>query len=87
VAECSAQLRADHVAACQAAMSIPARKPDTAARDDPCAMRELAAWYWEFVDRAGELWICEGRLMTAKALEEEANRLAASVSERMVRSG
>jgi uncharacterized membrane protein (DUF485 family) len=56
-------------------MSVPARKTDIARTDDPCALRELAAWYWEFVDRAVELWNREGRLMTAQALDQEANRL------------
>jgi uncharacterized membrane protein (DUF485 family) len=75
MAECSAQLRSDDFAACQAAMTIPDRKTDTAGTDNPRALWELTAWYWEFVDRTRELWIWEGRLMTAQALQQEADRL------------
>lgn len=42
-------------------------------------LRELARWYREFSDRAGEPAIWETRLLTAKELEEEADRLAAGL--------
>ena len=54
------------------------------AADGPCAeerhenprrLRELAHWYREFADRAGNPVIWEARLRTAKELEQEADRL------------
>ena len=38
-------------------------------------LRELAAWYREFAERAGVAWIWEARLSRAEALEDEAERL------------
>jgi hypothetical protein len=38
-------------------------------------LRELAAWYREFADRAEEPWIWEARLRHAERLEREADRL------------
>jgi hypothetical protein len=38
-------------------------------------LRELAHWYQEFADRAGNPVIWEARLRTAKELEREADRL------------
>jgi hypothetical protein len=38
-------------------------------------LRELAAWYRAFAERAGVAWIWEARLMRAQALEAEAERL------------
>jgi hypothetical protein len=42
---------------------------------DPCRLRELAAWYREFAERAGDPVIWEARLRTAAELEREADRL------------
>jgi hypothetical protein len=41
----------------------------------PGRLRELAAWYRVFAERAGDPVIWEARLRTATALEKEANRL------------
>jgi hypothetical protein len=38
-------------------------------------MRELAAWYREFAERAGSSAISESRLQIAEELEEEADLL------------
>jgi hypothetical protein len=38
-------------------------------------LRELAAWYREFAERAGNPWIWEARLRRAEELDEEAARL------------
>lgn len=43
--------------------------------DEPRKLRELAAWYRQFAERAGSPWIWELRLDHAKALEAEADRL------------
>ena len=43
--------------------------------NDPSRLRELAAWYREFAERAGNPVIWEARLRTAAELEREANRL------------
>ena len=43
--------------------------------DEPRRLRELAAWLREFAERAGAPWIWEARLIRAKGLEEEADRL------------
>jgi hypothetical protein len=42
---------------------------------DPAKLRELAAWYREFAERAGNPVIWEGRLRVAEDLEYEAERL------------
>lgn len=42
---------------------------------EPRKLRELAAWYRQFAERAGSPWIWELRLDHAKALEAEADRL------------
>jgi hypothetical protein len=42
-------------------------------------LRELAAWYRDFAERAGSLWIWEARLRRARELEREADGLAAKV--------
>jgi hypothetical protein len=56
----------------------------TDATDGPCAeerhenprrLQELAHWYREFADRAGNPVIWEARLRTARELEQEADRL------------
>jgi len=45
-------------------------------------LRQLAAWYREFAERAGDPAIWEARLMTAKRLDQQADRLeAGSVSD------
>jgi hypothetical protein len=38
-------------------------------------LRELAKWYRQFAERAGEPWIWQARLLTADKLEAEAVRL------------
>ena len=45
--------------------------PDIAAQD-PSKLRELAAWYRTFAERAGAPWVCEARLQTADDLERYA---------------
>ena len=42
---------------------------------EPEKMRELAAWYRRFAERAGSSVIWESRLQMADALEKEANLL------------
>jgi hypothetical protein len=58
---------------------------------NPERLRELAAWYREFAERAGNPAIWEARLRTAKDLEGEAKRLelgsSMRKSTRMKRSG
>ena len=43
--------------------------------DDPHKLRELAGWYREFAERAGNPAIWHARLTTAEELEREADRL------------
>jgi hypothetical protein len=43
--------------------------------NDPRRFRELAAWYRESAERAGNPVIWEARLRTAAELEREADRL------------
>ena len=43
--------------------------------EDPRKLRELAAWYREFAERAGNPAIWHARLTTAEGLEREADRL------------
>ena len=43
--------------------------------DDPEKLRELACWYRDFAERAGNPVIWEGRLRTAEQLEAEAVRI------------
>ena len=45
-------------------------------------LRELAAWYRDFAERAGSPWIWEARLRRARELEREADGLAAKVKTR-----
>jgi len=40
--------------------------------DEARKLRDLAAWYREFAERAGDPWIWDARLRTADKLEEEA---------------
>ena len=42
---------------------------------DPNKLRELAAWYRDFAERAGSAWVWEARLRTADDLEAEARRI------------
>jgi hypothetical protein len=44
-------------------------------------LRELAAWYRESAERAGEPWIWEARLKRAEALEKEAEHLEMATAE------
>ena len=43
--------------------------------EDPRKLRELAGWYREFAERAGNPAIWHARLTTAEDLEREADRL------------
>ena len=43
-------------------------------------LRQLAAWYREFAERAGNPWIWEARLRTARDLEAEADRVDAKLA-------
>lgn len=43
--------------------------------ENPEKLRELAAWYREFAEKAANPSIWEARLRMAEDLEEEANRL------------
>ena len=43
---------------------------------DPSKLRELAAWYREFAERAGNPAIWEARLRMAEELETEADHIA-----------
>jgi hypothetical protein len=40
--------------------------------DEARKLRDLAAWYREFAERAGDPWIWDARLKTADKLEKEA---------------
>lgn len=42
---------------------------------DPAKLKELASWYREFAERAGNPMIWEARLRTADDLDEEAARI------------
>jgi len=42
------------------------------AMDEARKLRELAAWYREYAERAGSPWIWDARLRTADKLEKEA---------------
>lgn len=48
--------------------------PDIAV-DNPQDLRELAAWYRDYAERASAPWVCEGRLRTAACLEHQAAML------------
>ena len=47
---------------------------------DENKLRQLAAWYREFAERAGSPWIWEARLRTAKELEAQADRVEAKLA-------
>ena len=55
--------------------------------NDPEKLRELACWYREFAERAGNPAIWEGRLRTAEGLEAEAARIERAVPQRIGASG
>ena len=40
--------------------------------DEARKLRDLAAWYREFAERAGDPWIWDARMRTADKLEKEA---------------
>ena len=42
---------------------------------EPQDLRQLAAWYREFAERAGSPWIWDARLKKAAELDKEAARL------------
>ena len=46
---------------------------------DPQKLRELAAWYREYAERAATPWVSEGRLQTAADLERYAALLEAGL--------
>jgi hypothetical protein len=43
--------------------------------ENPMKLRELAAWYRDYAERAGAPWVYEGRLRTADELERRAKFL------------
>lgn len=47
------------------------------ALEDPQKLRELAAWYRAYAERAAAPWVCEGRLQTAEDLDRYAALLEA----------
>jgi hypothetical protein len=47
---------------------------------DPTRLRELASWYREFAERAGNPMIWECRLRTAADLDAEAARIECSTA-------
>jgi hypothetical protein len=49
---------------------------------NPSKLRELASWYRDFAERAGNPIIWEARLRTAKKLEAEADVLERSLASR-----
>jgi len=48
---------------------------DDPMRDNPSKLRELAAWYREFAERAGNPAILERRLRMAEELDAEADHI------------
>jgi hypothetical protein len=49
---------------------------------NPDKLRELASWYREFAERAGNPAIWEGRLLMAEDLDAEAERIERDLSAR-----
>jgi len=49
---------------------------------NPDELRELASWYREFAERAGNPTIWEARLLMAEDLEAEAKRIERDLSAR-----
>ena len=54
---------------------------------NPEKLRELAAWYREFAERAGNPWVWEARLQLAEDLEKEAALLDGEPSQSSTVSG
>ena len=52
------------------------------AETNPSKLRELASWYRDFAERAGNPIIWEARLRTAKQLEAEADHIERSHANR-----
>ena len=50
---------------------------------NPDKLRELAAWYREFAERAGNPAIWEGRLRMAEDLDDEAERIERGFAARL----
>jgi hypothetical protein len=50
-------------------------------------LRNLAKWYRDFAERAGEPWIWEARLKRARELEHEADLLAVRRPDNLARGG
>ena len=50
---------------------------------NPDKLRELAAWYREFAERAGNPAIWEGRLRMAEDLDDEAERIERGLAARL----
>jgi len=53
--------------------------------EDPAKLRELAAWYRDYAQRANTPWVCEGRLQTAERLERTAILLEKNGAARLPR--
>lgn len=58
---------------------------DAAEKQNPHSLRELASWYRELAERAGNPAIWEGRLRMAGDLEAEADRMERAPTERSAR--
>ncbi len=50
--------------------------------ENPAKLRQLAAWYRDYAERANAPWVCEGRLQTAEDLERHATLLEAGANHR-----
>ena len=50
---------------------------------NPDKLRELASWYREFAERAGNPAIWEGRLRMAEDLDDEAERIERGLAARL----
>ena len=55
--------------------------------ENPAKLRQLAAWYRAYAERANAPWVCEGRLQTAADLERHATLLEATKSSARRRTG
>jgi hypothetical protein len=65
----------------------PAAQKEQCPVNDPEELRELAGWYREFAERAGNPAIWDGRLRTAEDLEAQARRIECSAPQRIDASG
>jgi hypothetical protein len=63
----------------------PAAIAPTSVIDQAQKLRDLAGWYRQFAERAGNSAIWDARLRTAEKLEEEANSLEHRCEQRLVR--